>query len=218
MAKVTAPLLSFGGGGTVAKSVTFAKWRGISYARQYAKPGNPNTESQQQTRSIFRTLSQMFLYSPAALIAAWDTQALGRPYTGRNHFQGVNTRALRSMPAKTSMEDFVASPGARGGLPPVSMGLTPGAGEIAVALALPDVPSDWTLVASHAVAFPDQAPAADFVGPMSYETETGTPETLTFTDLEDNTDYVVSAWLEWTKANGDTAYSISLTDTATTPA
>ena len=49
MAKVTAPLLSFGGLGTIGKVAVYSKWKGRPYVRQYVIPGNPKTAGQTLT-------------------------------------------------------------------------------------------------------------------------------------------------------------------------
>ena len=216
MSKLTAPLLSFGARGSVAKTVVFSRWRGIPYARQYVVPGNPRTEAQQRTRNIFRSLNRLWLYAPASITAAFDTYALGRQFVGRNAFIGQNQRVLRNSETPTSYEGFVASPGARGGLPVTAVVATPGAADISLALGIPDVPEGWTLVAAHGVAFADQNPQLEFAGEIFSVTESSEPSDIEFTGLEAATEYVTAVWLEWLKPNGDTAYSISTGQNVTT--
>ena len=43
MAKVNAPLLSFGASGKLANSLVFMKWKGIPTARRWLVPANPKT-------------------------------------------------------------------------------------------------------------------------------------------------------------------------------
>lgn len=217
MAKTQAPLLSFGAGGQIANSMVYSRWRGVPYVRRYVTPANPNTAKQQEVRNIFRTLGQMWLTAPEALIAAWDTYATGRPFVGRNAYTGQNVRVLNNFPAETDMANFIASPGARGGLAPTDMVITPASTSIGVSVVTPTPPSGWTLTNVHGIVFPDQAPASDFVGPFAYDADNGTPAALTFTGLEDDSPYMLAVWAEWLKPNEQTAYSVSLGElTATT--
>lgn len=216
MAKTTAPLLSFDASGGIADTMVFSRWRGIPYVRRHVIPANPRSTAQTLTRDIFRTLNSMWLNASSELIAPWDAFATGRPFVGRNAFIGQNITLLRDDPPLTTMETFRGSPGAKGGLAPEAMVLTPGAGTIDAALTVPATPSGWTLTQSVGVAFPDQDPSAVWSGSFVTETTLATPWTLNFSGLEATTDYVVSAWLQWEKPNGDVAYSVSLTDIATT--
>lgn len=215
MAKTTAPLLGFGASGGVADTIVYASWRGIPYARRHVVPANPRSTAQTLTRDIFRTLSQMWKSMPSGGVAPWNAFATGRKFLGVNAFTGQNIRVLRDEPPLTSMETFIGSPGANGGLAPTSIGLTPAADQLTAALGLPGVPTGWTLTASGGIAFPDQNPDDLFVGPISYQTDAVSPESLVFTGLTVAAAYVVSCWLIWEKPDGSTAYSVSLTDTGT---
>lgn len=46
MAKLKAPLLSFGASGAIAKTMVFFPWKGINAVRQYVVPANPKTTAQ----------------------------------------------------------------------------------------------------------------------------------------------------------------------------
>lgn len=216
MAKTSAPLLSFDASGSVAKTVVYGSWRGVPYARRHVIPGNPNTIAQQETRNIFRMLSQMWKTLPAGAVAPWDAFAVGRPFLGVNQFTGQNLRAFRKPTTQSDMALFIGSPGARGGPAPQGIDLTPAATSIAASLSLPSPPAGWSITATNGIAFPDQDPTDDFIGPVVYDTDPGTGGALDFTGLESTTDYVVAMWIEYERPDGQVAYSISLTDTATT--
>lgn len=218
MAKTTAPLLSFDGAGQIAKTQVYSRWRGIPYVRRYVVPANPRTDAQMQTRDIFRTLNSMWLFAPALLQAPWDAQAQGRPYLGRNKFIGDNMRSLRQTPPATDMADWIASPGARGGLPPSAVVPTPAANQISFAVDLPDEPVGWTLTQSVGAVFRDQDPETLFPGPIIAASDAVTPEDLIIPGLLASTDYAYGVWLQWLKPNGDIAYSVSLGGVATTTA
>lgn len=211
MAKTTAPLLSFGAAGTVAKTAVFSRWRGVPYVRRHVIPANPNTAAQQSTRNVFRTMSEMWKVLGPLSVAPWDAFATGRPFVGRNAFMGQNVESLRG---DADMTDFIGSPGARGGLPPDTLVATAGVGQITIDTTNPAAPTGWTLVSMIAMAFPDQDPAVAFVGPVTEGEDAVTFNQVVLTGL-DTVLHQVRGWLEWTKPDGFTAYSIALADTAT---
>lgn len=215
MAKVNAPLLSFGARGQIGKSVVFAKWRGVDYARQRVIPANPQTESQQEVRGVFRVQSQLWTLAPMGWKNVWNLFAAGRPFTGRNAFIGQN---VERMSGQADRDLFAFSPGARGGLPPDSASITGGEEQVTAALVNPDAPPGWSLVAAIGVAVKDGDPAASYTGSIGFVREDGDPSGLTITGIDDPGDYVVGVFLEWTKPNGDTAYSVAISDTVTVTA
>jgi len=213
MAKVTAPLLSFASKGQIGKSVVFARWRGIDYARRHVVPANPQTTAQQLTRNTFATLREMYKLLPALGSPPWQAFAEGRAFLPLNAFVGENIRAVRGEP---DLAMFIGSPGAKGGLPPNSVTLAAGgaAGEIDVTFTNPAPPPDWTLNAQVALAFQDQPPDMRFEGRFTAGSEVPPTNTVTLAGL-DPVLHVVAAWLEWTKPNGDLAYSVGITGTQT---
>lgn len=212
MAKVNAPLLSFGARGQVGKAIVFAKWRGVDYARQRVIPANPRTLEQQAVRGTFRVQSQIWTLANEGWKDVWNLFAAGRPFTGRNAFIGQNVRALDQ---EVDRAKFVFSPGARGGLPPEAAAVTGGTNQVTVAMTNPTPPPGWSLVAAIGVAVMDGDPATAYSGPVGFVRDADTPEDLVITGLDEAADYVVGAFLEWLKPNGDTAYSVALSDTVT---
>lgn len=212
MAKTTAPLLSFGGSGQVGQTLVYGSWRGIPYVRRHVIPANPRTAAQQTTRTTFAMLREMFKVAPTLLREPWDAFAEGRPFIGFNAYIGENLRVLRG---EALMTNYIGSPGARGGLPPVSVVATPGAnsGDIDVAFTNPDPPPGWTITGEVAVAFPDQDPAADFGGPIVAQENDPPTGSLVLSGLPAGTSCITAAWLVWEKPNGDVAYSVGITDT-----
>ena len=211
MAKVRAPLLSFGASGTIAKTQTYADWRGVPYARQRVDPANPKTEGQQLTRDVFAMLNGVWRLLSSNGQAPWTANAKGRPYTNRNKFIGDNTKILRP---ETDMAKFEGSPGALGGIVGTSLTLAMSGDDVTATLGLPDVPTGWTIASAVAVMLPDAAPDAlpSFVSVT--ETNAVTPFVCTFT-APDPGDYIVSMWLTFTRPDGSTAYGPSLTDQIT---
>jgi hypothetical protein len=92
MAKLTAPMFSFGASGALADALVFGRWKGIDYARKYVIPANPNTAAQVTQRShLTAAVAQWHTVGADALEGqdklAWDRYAgvLG-PMTGFNAF------------------------------------------------------------------------------------------------------------------------------------
>lgn len=212
MAKVTAPLLAMGASGTIGKTLTFSKWRGIAYGRQRVVPANPQSTNQTIIRATFALLREMWKLSPSKLVEAWDAFASGRPFTGMNKFVGENVRVLKYEP---DMANFIGSPGAKGGLPPDGVVLaSPGAGALTATFSVPDIPVGWAIVEAVSVAFIDQAPNGIFSGVITEAFDASSPYVPTFAGLEAG-DYIVSSWLKWEKPNGQFAYSVGLTGSQT---
>lgn len=209
MAKTTGPLMSLDASGTIGKTLTFSKWRGVKYVRQRVIPENPNTSAQVLTRSVFSWLVEAWKLAPTLLVTPWDTHALGRAFTGRNAFIGANVAAMRS---ETDIDNLIGSPGARGGLPPATLVATDGTGKIVVTVTPPAVPTGWTLDALQAACFPAGNPQNALSGVWVAAEEVSTPwEVVDLPSIATGT-YQVVGWLEWTKPDGRVAYSVSLGD------
>lgn len=212
MAKVNAPLLSFGASGTIAGTQTYSKWKGRPYARQRVTPANPNTAEQQLTRNTFTWLNNVWKNAPALFTDPWNLYAQGQVLTGRNAFVGQNTKALRS---QTDLSDMIFSPGAKGGIIPAGLALTPGVGQISAALTAPSLPAGWTITQGVAVALRDQDPQTEVLYTMASAFDATTPYAMVLTGLTASQLYFVGAWFEYEKPDGSVAYSASLSDSAT---
>lgn len=212
MAKITGGLLSLNATGTIADTLTFAKTRGVAYARQRVVPSNPNSTGQQTTRNTFSWTSGVWKNAGSLLRAPWDAYASGQPFNERNAFMGQNLAALRGL---GDLSAFIGSPGARGGLPASSIALTAGSEQITVDFTNPAAPTGWTLVSAIAVAIADQDPenAADYVT-VAGEDDTSQAQVV-LTNLTASQLYYVAAWLEWQKPDGTTAYGASILDSDT---
>lgn len=212
MAKITGGLLSFDANGTIGKTVTFAKTRGVAYARQRVTPSNPNTTAQQTTRNSWAFVSGVWKNMGSLGRAPWSAYASGKRFNERNAFMGQNQEVLRP---ESDLAKFIGSPGANGGLPPSSIALTAGSEQITVDFTNPAAPTGWTLVSAIALAIKDQDPQSG----TDYVTVAGEDDTtqaqVVLTNLTASELYRVVAWLEWTKPDGKTAYGASLIDSAT---
>lgn len=56
MAKVKAPLFSFGAVGKIADSLIFGSWKGVNTVKSYVVPSNPRTTSQQTQRGYLTSV------------------------------------------------------------------------------------------------------------------------------------------------------------------
>lgn len=215
MAKLTGPLLSFGARGQIGKAMVTASWRGISYARQYVIPSNPRTTAQQANRTRFAFLREMHKLSSAIIRAPWDAFATGRPFTGVNKFVGENNRLLVG---ESDLAQMIMSPGARGGLPPVSVTATTGSGsgEIDVSIVPPSqLPDGWLIQECAAAAVWDQDPVGLFDGPIASDIEATAPYDITLTGMGSAVPCMVFGWVVYEKPDGKLAYSVSIADPAT---
>ena len=215
MAKLTGPLLSFGSKGQIGKTLVTANWRGIPYARQYVVPANPRTTAQQANRTRFALLREMWKLSPAIVRAPWTAFATGRQFLNFNAFVGENNRLLSG---QANMQSAIMSPGARGGIPPIDFVADTGGGpgEIECTFTLPtQIPDGWSISGIGAASVRDQDPTGIFSGPFVAATDAAPATTLTLVGNDAGDDCVAYGWVEYTRPDGQTAYSVSLADTAT---
>lgn len=212
MAKVSAPLLSIGGSGTIGKSITFASWKGIKYARARVIPANPQTVGQVSTRSVFTNGGNIWKLGSDLLTAPWNRFAQGQPLTGRNKFMGDFVARLRG---QADLSLMIFSPGAKGGTPANSIIVTPVSGGLDVVFDAPAPPTGWTLTRALACAIVDGDPETitDFTTVVN--DDTAVPGTVTLTGLEVGTPYQVGAWLEWAKPDASVSYGPSINGTGT---
>ena len=88
--------MSLGATGTIAKTITFGKWKGINTARQRVTPSNPRTAAQTAQRVVFSYVVafwRSFMIGTGAK-AAWnkDASASGKPQSGFNAFTSSATK------------------------------------------------------------------------------------------------------------------------------
>lgn len=87
--KLVAPNLSFEASGTIGKIITYAKVRGIKYARSWFKPANPQTSEQVNMRTAV-ALMVAYWQTPLAAptVAAYKSGASGTKDTGFSLYMG----------------------------------------------------------------------------------------------------------------------------------
>ena len=208
MSKITGPLLSLGARGQIGKSMVFASWKGQPYVRQLVIPANPQSAEQTLTRTAFTEASDIWKRFGPIAKGPWNAYALGQTLTGRNAFVGRYVLTNRDQP---SLAVFEGSPGAKGGLAPVSLALTPASQGMDATLVAPAAPVGWTVSAGQFLILQDGA-AGSLPETITQESEdASSPYTASFTGLDALTTYAVSAWLEWTKPDGTLAYGPSIT-------
>lgn len=212
MAKPTAPLLSFGASGTLAKSMVFSKWKGRPYVRRHVIPANPQSTAQTLTRDIFSNLNEIWKRMTSNAQLPWTRFADGQVLTNRNAFIGKNIAVLRG---DVDLADFIWSPGAKGGLIADSMVITPGAAQLTIDVVAPTPPTGWAVTTVQAIALADGAPESITNFVTTPGADTTEPFSIVLT-LAATTTYTVGSWIQWTKPDGTFAYGPSLTALATT--
>ncbi len=213
MAKVTAPLLSFGASGSLAKSLVFATWRGIPYSRRHVVPSNPDTVDQQETRNTFAWLNNVWRYFPSEVTEVWDAYASGQPLTGRNGLIKLNLSDLRS---QADLTNFVFSPGAKSGPVAASATFTPGNDLVTVAATEPTLPAGWSVVEMVAAVIRQQDPQSGVLYTTTAAVDVTTAYSVAVTGLASAQTYVCGAWFKYTRPDGTFAYGPSIQGTALT--
>lgn len=206
MAKTTAPLFGFGASGSLAKSIVFARWRGVGYARRHVIPANPKTTGQVLTRDIFSNLETRWKQGGPLVRAPWDRFATGQKFVGRNSYIGKNIAILRG---DADMVQYIGSPGAKGGLPPTSMNVVAGSTQLTVDVTEPALPTGWTIQAAVVTALIDQTPEATVADIIEEGEDLTTTYQVVLTGLSVVL-YQVQAWLRWVKPDGSIAYGPSI--------
>lgn len=215
MAKTTAPILSFGAGGALAKTQVYASWKGIPYARRYVIPANPKTTKQMVTRNVFKLLQSLWLVMPQTGKDPFIAFVSGKPLTAPNKFTSSNLKGVNTTVPPTDLSFLVGSPGAKGGLPPLTAVVTPGAGTLTVAVGAPTVPPGWTINMAAGICVENQDPQLPWTGTIQAQTDATAPYSLAFTGLTAAQLYQCSVWLVWNRPDGTLAYSTSLTVSGT---
>lgn len=214
MPGLTAPLFSLDATGTLAKTLTYSKWRGIKYVRQRVIPTNPNSTDQQAVREVFRNLAAMWLYMPTGGKLPWQAAAAGQPFTDRNKFVSSNLPQLYGF---ATLGNMLGSPGFGGAPVPTAMVVTPGALHLAVNLTPGALPSGWTLDRGAAIAIEQIDPNTQAFEPIIGYDSDANPALVDITGLDAATTYRVMGWAEYTKPDGSLAYSVSLNTGGVTP-
>jgi len=210
MSKTVAPLLSFDASGQIASSLVYSRWKGRAYARRYVVPSNPQSTEQTVTRNAFSFLQSVIKVMGPLALAPWTAYATGKVMTNRNAFTKFNLPVLRG---EADLTNFIGSPGALGGLPPIGISAADGTSQVIEVTVTPPatLPTGWTIAAAVAIAIEEQDPdsGVDFA---TYEAEdTSSPYQCDITAIAGT--FQVRAWLRWNRPDGSIAYSPSIDDT-----
>lgn len=212
MARVVAPLLSFGASGQIGKSQVYSKWKGRPYARRYIIPSNPNTTAQQGVRGVFGFLNDLWKYLPGTALSAWELYAQGSQITARNGWLKQNVAALIG---DVTLADLVFSPSAKSGLQAAAMTVTAGATQLTIALTAPILPTGWTISMAIAAAVKDQDPMNPSALKVTAGTDATSPYSIVLTGLTTGALYRVGGWFEFFRPDGTFAYGQSISGSGT---
>ena len=119
MAAVKGPLMSIDASGSIAKTITFSKWKGRNYVRKLVIPANPKSGLQVGMRSVFKFITQDFTNLSAARVASWKAIADLTAITPLNA-QVAADQAL----ARRNLGWIIAPGEAAGTTPDAAVGLT----------------------------------------------------------------------------------------------
>lgn len=212
MAKPTAPLLSFGASGTLAKTMVYSKWKGRPYVRRHVIPANPQSTAQTLTRDAFASANSIWKIMGPLGIAPWDRFATGQVLTGRNAMMG---RYVSDNRGEVDLLSWNMSPGAKGGTPLVSVTPTsPGVNDILLTCVTPTPPTGWTVFSTVGMVIRDQDPQTGILFETTEDEDIGGLLPL-LPGLTTAVLYICGAWIRWTKPDGTTAYSVASMTTFT---
>jgi len=155
MAGVKGPLFGLTAQGQIGKTLVYARWRGIQYARTYVIPANPQSADQVEVRDAFAYLQAIYPYLGTEAQAVQTEKARGRPFTNRNAWTSLNATPLR---ADVDLADLRISSGQSPIPLVVSPTFTPAAGQVTFAGTAPSAPSGWTITSAIGVVVADSDP------------------------------------------------------------
>ena len=212
MAKVTSPFFALSASGQLGQAFVNSRWRGIPYVRAYVTPANPQTAAQTLTRNTFGWLTALYRYLPATVTAGWTAYAAGKALTARNSWLKFNVGVLRS---ETDLTNLVMSPSVGSGPVASSLALVAGSTQITATLVQGTLPVGWSIVQAHAAAVLDQDPQTETAYTVTAAVDATDPYDVVLTSLTASVLYHVSAWFEYLKPDGSTAYGPAIMDTET---
>jgi hypothetical protein len=207
-------LLSFGALGSVAKTVTYSKWKGRQSARRHASPTDRRTPAQLAARGVFATGNAIWNLAPALAIAPWNRHAAGRVFSGQNAWQG---RFMLDNAGQADLLALTFSPGAKGGLPPKTVVSTPGFQSITVDFTNPVPPIGWSLQSAIAAAIRDGNPETTIFSAITAGEDAPGAAQVVLSGLTPSVLYIVGGWLRWSKPAGSIAYGPNPGVEAVTP-
>lgn len=94
-------MMSLGASGSIGNALTFASWKGRSYARELVTPSNPRSVAQTGVRSMMKFLSQAWTGLSAGEQASWEDLAAAGNYSEFNAYIKANLEFWRNFSAPT---------------------------------------------------------------------------------------------------------------------
>lgn len=196
MARLTGPLFSLAASGTIAETLTFARWKGIQYVRTRVVPGNPNSAAQQEVRGVFSTLTEMYKRMPAIARAPFIASVRGLPLTARNRHIQASAAALKD---QTDLNLLVMSVATGQALPPENVVPSDATGQILnITADTPTPPIGYTLSAIQGAAIEDGDPSPVLVKTTFVGEDVTTPFTIDIDVLVGGT-FQYACWCKWTR-------------------
>ena len=214
MARLTAPLLGFDALGSVAKEVTYSKWKGRNYAKRHRAPANPKTVLQIDARDTLSQANQLWRRGPDLFKAGWDASAAGRALTGYNTWIG---RWMSDVHNDTDILNVVMSPQVNGGLGLATLGGVVGFQFIRVDMGVMPTPPGWTVQACVAACFRN-GPVNNLPDHLITAGEDTTePYSVNLSGLTSGVIYGATGWPRYLLPNGKIAYGQAAQIISATP-
>jgi len=199
MARLTGALFSLAASGTIAKTLTFAKWKGIQYARTRVVPYNPQSVAQQEVRGVFSTLSEMWKRMPIPARNPFICAVRGLPLTARNKHVQVNVAALIDA---INLDNLVMSISTGSSVPPAAVAPSEApAGSITLDITAPVTPAGYTLRAYYAAAVQDGDPSPVLVRTTFYESVASPGLQIVIPVTPASVTFQWGCWVQYTRAS-----------------
>jgi len=199
MARLTGALFSLAASGTIADTLTFAKWKGIQYVRTRVVPANPNSTKQQEVRGVFSTLSEMWKRMPIAARNPFICAVRGLPLTPRNKHVQVNVAALIDA---ANLDNLVMSVSSGSSVPPADVVPSEApAGSITLTITAPTVPTGYTLRAYYAAAVQDGDPSPVLVRKTFWESVASPGLEIIIPVSPASVTFQWGCWVQYTRAS-----------------
>ena len=112
MARVTGPLFSMSASGSIGKALTYGKWKGREWCREWFTPENPKSEKQINVRTALTLLIALWQEQTEGAKAAWDYYANPFNMAGVNRFVSKGMKAYVAQLGTETTPTSIAYPGA----------------------------------------------------------------------------------------------------------
>lgn len=113
MPRLTGPLFSLDARQTLAGTIVYSAWKGLSYARLHVMPYNPKSAYQTNIRKVMQFGVMYFTkgtYVAAAQKTWWDTYAMGTNESGFNRFMKKFVAANFDKPSHSMIYTAIPQP------------------------------------------------------------------------------------------------------------